>query len=293
MSPNTSLHIAVQNGNVEIIKMLLADGCPSIHVRNAEGQTPLDLATAMNNEEIVRLLLEHGAGHPPQSPQLDFASPATFDVAQRKKRITFWTMLFVIATGLSAFTGIIHGLITIAILTAGHSPVNLESITTVVDGIFMVFFHLPLLVAYMFFYFFYVFRLWEEVPRQFARTTPGLAAGLSLIPFFGWYWMFVALGGLYRDMNKMLEAYGHGRRFSTTLVIVACVIWLVDGIGTIMFGLIMGTVSAFDPVSPFVIFSHFLFCVNYFLWGIFTIVICWIINRNVREFMDIKASLEQ
>jgi len=53
-----------------------------------------------------------------------------------------------------------------------------------------------------------------------------------------------------------------------------------------------GFVSAFDPVSPFVIFSHFLLCVNYFLWGIFTIVICWIINRNVREFIDIKASLE-
>ena len=61
---HTPLHTAIQNGNIDIIKMLLADGC-DLSERNAQGQTPLDLATVINNEEIVRLLLEHGAGHCP------------------------------------------------------------------------------------------------------------------------------------------------------------------------------------------------------------------------------------
>jgi len=56
---NTPLHIAVQNENIELIKVLLA-GSSDFNVRNADGLTPLDLAIANNNVEIVRLLLEHG-----------------------------------------------------------------------------------------------------------------------------------------------------------------------------------------------------------------------------------------
>ena len=55
---NTPLHIAIQNGNIEIIKTLLASGC-ALDARNADGLTPLDLAIATNNTEIVQLLLEH------------------------------------------------------------------------------------------------------------------------------------------------------------------------------------------------------------------------------------------
>jgi ankyrin repeat protein len=80
---NTPLHIAIQNGNIEIIKSLLADGC-NVHARNNEGLTPLDLATTLNSEEIVHLLLEHGAGHPPQQPAYSTAS-VLFAPEQRKK----------------------------------------------------------------------------------------------------------------------------------------------------------------------------------------------------------------
>ena len=64
---NTPLHIAVQNENIELIKVLLAGDC-DFNVRNADGLTPLDLAIANNNEEIVRLLLERGAVHISPSP---------------------------------------------------------------------------------------------------------------------------------------------------------------------------------------------------------------------------------
>ena len=55
---NTPLHFAVQNGNVEIVKTLLARGYDQ-NVRNADGLTPLDLAIATNNTAITQLLLEH------------------------------------------------------------------------------------------------------------------------------------------------------------------------------------------------------------------------------------------
>ncbi len=53
---NTPLHIAVQNGNAEIVKILLASDC-DVNARNADGLTPLDLATMANNTEIVALLI--------------------------------------------------------------------------------------------------------------------------------------------------------------------------------------------------------------------------------------------
>jgi len=55
---NTPLHLAVQNGNIEIVKTLLARGY-NLNARNVDGLTPLDLAIATNNTAIAQLLLEH------------------------------------------------------------------------------------------------------------------------------------------------------------------------------------------------------------------------------------------
>ena len=53
-----------------------------------------------------------------------------------------------------------------------------------------------------------IYRLWEVIPAEIARTTPGKAVGLSFIPFFGLYWIFVAYKGLSEDMNKTLQWRG-------------------------------------------------------------------------------------
>ena len=55
---NTSLHIAVQNDNIDIVKMLLEAG-HSPNEADADGLTPLDLAIATNNTEIVQLLVAY------------------------------------------------------------------------------------------------------------------------------------------------------------------------------------------------------------------------------------------
>jgi hypothetical protein len=280
---NTPLHIAIRNGNIEIVKALLSDGC-DLGAHNDEGLTPLDLAAKLNHDEIVRLLLERGAGHLPPPP----TGTIPLDPPQRKKRISTWTMFVFLSLGILTLFGIAHSLVMIGALSSNLTHLNIHRITMVVD-VFYFFFLVPGLAAYFFCYFFYIFRIWEEVPRELARTTPGLAAGLSLIPFFSWYWMFVALGGLYQDMNKAMESYGREKRFNVTLIIAACVVWLVSDLISIMLGTVMGIVSTMDVESPFLAFSHFVTIVGSVLWCIFSFVIFWIIRKNVREFVDIKS----
>ena len=284
---NTSLHIAIQNGNMEIIKMLLADGCESLYTRNAEGQTPLDLATAMNNEEIVRLLLEHGAGHvPPQSSPSDFA-PLILDTEQRKKRIGFWMTLMCITFSVAVFISILYTSICIGIMLAADSPRAACLQRGTAAGYFLIF-QIPVLLLYVLCYYFCLFRLWEEIPRRFARTTPGMAAGLSLVPFFNWYWMFVALGGLYRNMNKVMVVYGQDKRFNTMLIMAACIFWLVCA----LFAPIMLMAKGESVNIPARIILDLVYLGGYFVWIAFTLVIYWSIRSDVFEFMDIKRSLE-
>jgi len=55
---STPLHIAVQNGNIDIIRALLASGA-DVNALDADGKTPLGIATEANNVEIVNLLLQY------------------------------------------------------------------------------------------------------------------------------------------------------------------------------------------------------------------------------------------
>jgi len=54
---NTSLHLAVQNGNIDIVKMLL-DAGHSPDEANVEGLTSLDIAIQLGHTEIVALFSE-------------------------------------------------------------------------------------------------------------------------------------------------------------------------------------------------------------------------------------------
>ena len=57
LNSNTSLHLAVQNGNIDIVKMLLEAGHSPNEV-NADGLSPLGLAVQMGHTDIVTLLAE-------------------------------------------------------------------------------------------------------------------------------------------------------------------------------------------------------------------------------------------
>jgi hypothetical protein len=53
-----------------------------------------------------------------------------------------------------------------------------------------------------------LYLLWRVIPEDIARTTPGKAVGFIFIPFFNFYWNFIAFWGLGKDMNATLEQRG-------------------------------------------------------------------------------------
>ena len=296
MSAPTPLHIAIQNGNIDIIKSLLADDSGFLHTRNAEGQTPLELATALNNEEIVHLLLEHGAGHPPQ-PTIYPTAGYCLDPEQRKKRITFWTIACTIVLVVMTFSAVIYTSIDLLINlqknTLSHPEIHrAESASLVLAILYLFSIGLPCMVAYLWTYYFFVLRLWEEVPPGIARNTPGTMAGLSIIPVFSWFWMFIALPGLYTDMNKTMEYYGNRTRFGTILIIAACACWLMSDLISMMLSFlaaILGAIGANDAgVLLFVGVSDIFLLV---VWCVFTLPMYWLIRNKVFQFIDIKAGL--
>jgi hypothetical protein len=53
-----------------------------------------------------------------------------------------------------------------------------------------------------------IYKYWTIVSDGYARTSPGLAVGLSFVPLFHLYWVFVAVLGLTQDMNSYCKRHG-------------------------------------------------------------------------------------
>jgi hypothetical protein len=47
-----------------------------------------------------------------------------------------------------------------------------------------------------------LYRYWELIQDGNPQTTPAQAVGFSFIPFFNFYWNFIAIRGLAQDMNR-------------------------------------------------------------------------------------------
>jgi len=147
----------------------------------------------------------------------------------------------------------------------------------------------------------FLYRLWEEVPREFARTTPWKAPLLMLVPVFHLYWLFIVFLGLYKDMNKVTESYGLGRRFNETLILVFCVFWCVVWTGTYLAvlsvwlipddGSLMvdeAVLTTSEAVLVIALGAGFVI-----LDAIVAVAAFGIIRKNILEFIDIKASMEK
>lgn len=63
-------------------------------------------------------------------------------------------------------------------------------------------------IATIVIYFVILHKCWEVVQDGYARTTPGKAVGFMFIPLFNFYWQFVALHGLAKDMNAFKARRG-------------------------------------------------------------------------------------
>ena len=72
---NSSLHIAVKNNSIKMVKYLLSKKEKNINAKNGKGQTALHIACSNENDEIINLLVLNGAN----INILDFQGKKPFD----------------------------------------------------------------------------------------------------------------------------------------------------------------------------------------------------------------------
>jgi len=181
--PNTPLHFAVQNGNVEIVKTLL-DAGHSPNAENDEGLTPLHIAAKIGNAEIMTLLIDasktwNNSSVPLQPPDRVVDAP-TITGETLNRYFVLWVS-FLVASIISIFN---------ATGDIGYAC------------------NLLLILGTIIFQTLLLYQCWKLIPTDIARTTPNEAIGLCFIPFYNWYWVFVTFKGLAKDMNKTLQSRG-------------------------------------------------------------------------------------
>jgi hypothetical protein len=97
-------------------------------------------------------------------------------------------------------------------------------------GILLNFFtqRLPLGIVAVVFGCIILYRHWLLLQGHGARTTPEKAVGFCFIPFFNFYWFFIAVVGLAEDNNKYMDEAGvTGSRLSRQLAMAVFILILV------------------------------------------------------------------
>lgn len=93
-----------------------------------------------------------------------------------------------------------------------------------------------------------LYRFWFIIQSGIPRTTPGKAVGYSFIPFYNFYWWYVAWVGLAKDMNaycreKNIEAkVDEGMALTYYILLLVSIIpfvGIVTGIGSLVVGAIL------------------------------------------------------
>ena len=93
-------------------------------------------------------------------------------------------------------------------------------------------------------YFVWLYQAWRAVPPQYRSTTPGKAVGLLFIPIFNIYWVFRAVPGLSKSIERALEATnpskargpGYGSAVFTCIISIIPYVNLASGISYIIWG---------------------------------------------------------
>ena len=213
-----------------------------------------------------------------------------FSPDQRKKRIVFWTWWCTLFLVLSFLLAVIEAAITL--LTYRFDLLVDYSVDAVYCSFFAVCGLIWICLGVG--YFFWVRRLWEEIPKNFARTTPSRAAWFLFIPVFNFYWTFVVFLGLYRGMNAMLSAKGLAISFCRGFVLLACMSWLIYSPLVFLHERIQDRI---DQIAYFYLGDMFLYWQYYvtvvaFVWVVLTITVFWAVSSSIMRFIDLKSRLE-
>lgn len=75
-------------------------------------------------------------------------------------------------------------------------------------GIFFFLLGMALTIVAAIFGYVLLYKAWQAIQDGQPRTTPGKAVGFLFIPFFNFYWMFVAYWGWAKDYNAYISTKG-------------------------------------------------------------------------------------
>ena len=67
---------------------------------------------------------------------------------------------------------------------------------------------IPAVIASVVLWAILLYKLWSVIQDGEARTTPGKGVGFMFIPFFNYYWIFIALPGWATQHNKFVQRHG-------------------------------------------------------------------------------------
>jgi hypothetical protein len=76
--------------------------------------------------------------------------------------------------------------------------------------------------GFPFIFFFFIYKGWEAVPENSRGLKPWKALGQLLIPLFNFYWVFVAI----KDLPKELNAYIQKNNIQTPLLSESMALWI-------------------------------------------------------------------
>lgn len=101
-------------------------------------------------------------------------------------------------------------------------------------------------------------RLWQSIPPQFARTTPGKAVGYLFIPFYNLYWLFNSHVGFATDYSRAVErltvpASRPAPRLSRGLFVAYCLLCLASGAGAVIVRAMDNSRMEYDSAATFLL----------------------------------------
>ena len=96
-----------------------------------------------------------------------------------------------------------------------------------------------------------LYKAWQAIQDGQPRTTPGKAVGFLFIPFFNFYWMFIAYWGWAKDCNAYISSKGLSLTpLPEKLYLAYPIILLCGGIPY------AGSVAALAVIVVFIIISN-------------------------------------
>jgi hypothetical protein len=110
-----------------------------------------------------------------------------------------------------------------------------------------------LLYAQIFIGLFWIYKVWSWLPEDQrwtkhwkGRIDPAMAAGMMLIPYFHYYWMFVIDCGICDAMDRLRVQFPTTREAPKQLAIAACISQLIIPlpVGSILWFLYMSRIEA-------------------------------------------------